>query len=327
MGYDGGMETPMMGRVRQGSAASAAQGCTRSVKTPVSLAPEAPHDTYVPAPRGFKHVAMQAVTTAVEVLLERPLGRVANAIASHHEKRWAEGGQGKAVIGVPVTMLNAVLGRFGSAQPYCGAIRASNGIPRLMFVTRGKAEAQLGKVDGVLLAGGYDLAPAAYGQTRRAGMESSIVVPSFDNFELDVTRQALDAATPLLGICRGMQVMNVADGGTLYQDIPTEYSRDNRVSHRPKAGSYEPAHGIEIHPHSTLRALLGVERAEVNSVHHQAVDRVGSRFTVTATADDGIIEALERKDAPFQLGVQGHPERQLDTMKPLFDALIAHAAT
>jgi putative glutamine amidotransferase len=188
------------------------------------------------------------------------------------------------------------------------------------------ARAILKDVDGVLLTGGGDVDPVFYGAERHPAVDDA--EPGRDEFEIDLARRALDANLPLLAICRGSQVLNVAAGGTLIQDIPSQIT--TAVEHRlgtPKDGI---AHLVRLATGSALsRALGGAETCPVNSRHHQAVGKVGPHLLTSATAPDGVVEAIEAAGARFCLGVQWHPENFWRTgeFKPLFDAFIEATKT
>ncbi len=181
-------------------------------------------------------------------------------------------------------------------------------------------------IDALVLTGGGDVDPSLYGAA--AHPTFSPAEPGRDDAEIDVARAALAADLPLLAICRGVQVLNVATGGTLVQDIPSEVGV--AVTHR-KEPATAFAHDVHIRTDSSLARLLG-ERAPsgtlaVNSRHHQAPARLGAGLVVTATAPDGVIEAVEAPGQRFCVGVQWHPENFCATgdFQPLFDGLVAAA--
>ena len=168
-------------------------------------------------------------------------------------------------------------------------------------------EAVLNRVDGILLSGGLDVDPALYGQAPHPSTETA---PERDGFEMPLTRQALERDIPIFAICRGVQVLNVATGGTLVQDIPSAVRSD--VPHTIDIPKDCLAHAVRVNPGSRLAAALGprsqLERCSVNSRHHQAVGDVAPGFVVSAVSPDGVIEGIEKPDARFCLGVQWHPE-------------------
>jgi putative glutamine amidotransferase len=143
-----------------------------------------------------------------------------------------------------------------------------------------------------------------------------------DDFELELTREALRRDTPVLGICRGQQVLNVATGGTLVQDIPSTVA--GAMKHEGKGPRHRPSHQVEVSASSRLRAILGQVTVSVNSIHHQAVERLGEGLVVSARCpEDGVVEGLEMPGRRFVVGVQWHPEsfwNRAESFQPLFDA-------
>jgi putative glutamine amidotransferase len=175
-------------------------------------------------------------------------------------------------------------------------------------------------LDGLLLTGGSDVNPKLYGQPRAA--ESEPPEDARDELEIKLLKEALAADLPVLAICRGMQLFNVARGGTLIQHVA------NVDTHRVRARDKEPgrhpaAHSVRVKPETRLAGIIGAGEHEVNSRHHQAVDRVGSGVIESATAADGVIEGLELPDAVFAVAVQWHPEDRVavsEADRKLFEA-------
>jgi putative glutamine amidotransferase len=160
-------------------------------------------------------------------------------------------------------------------------------------------------LDGLLLAGGADLDPALYGEAPLP--ETGPFEPQRDATELTITRWALEKHLPVLGICRGMQLLNVACGGSLYQDLPTQ--RPGAFDHEQRGQARTRiVHEVSTEPGSRLAGILGDQHAGVNSFHHQAVRRIGQGLRVTGVAEDGVSEAIEMPELPFVLAVQYHPE-------------------
>jgi putative glutamine amidotransferase len=160
-------------------------------------------------------------------------------------------------------------------------------------------------LDGVLLTGGKDVHPLVYGAEPEKHLGTTD--PQRDRFEMPLIRETLARGLPLLAICRGLQALNAAVGGTLRQDLV--HDRDAAVQHRMDVvGENAVHHTIEIEPGSLLHRLLGAPRVAVNSWHHQAADRLGDGLRVSARARDGTIEALEGLGEQFVLAVQWHPE-------------------
>ncbi len=170
----------------------------------------------------------------------------------------------------------------------------------------------LSRLDGLLLSGGDDVDPTHYGETQH--WVCGDVTPLRDSFEIALCREAIRHRLPLLGICRGVQVMNVAQGGSLFQDLKSEYPGET-LAHQQKQLSRYTSHAVQFSEDSALAAIFGCNALQVNSHHHQAVQKVAPGFTITATAPDGVIEALEYPELPFCIGVQWHPERLVESQK------------
>ena len=170
--------------------------------------------------------------------------------------------------------------------------------------------------DGLLLPGGGDMDPKFYGQERIPACGEPNLLR--DAAEPLLLRAFLAADKPVLGICRGIQVMNAVPGGDLYQDIKP-------FEHLPHNGHWAKVHTVTVRRGTLLSRILGQDTVLVNSQHHQAVDRVAPGFTLAALSEDGIVEAIEKPDARFCLGVQWHPEWLSDAdpaMQGLFDAFV-----
>jgi putative glutamine amidotransferase len=187
---------------------------------------------------------------------------------------------------------------------YVESVRRAGGEPVILDWTTTSAADALQRADAVLLTGGPDVDPSRYaeqphGTTRPAE-------PERDRFELELAARALERDVPMLAICRGMQVLNVAAGGTLIQDIPSELAK--AVRHDIREPKNAVAHTVALAPDSRLARLLGTREAAVNSRHHQAVREAGQGLIITAVAPDGIVEAIERPAATFCVGVEWHPE-------------------
>jgi len=187
------------------------------------------------------------------------------------------------------------------------------------------AEAYLPGLDGVVLTGGDDPHPEAFGEAPHRRIET--VDRRRDRFEFALVKAAHAGGWPVLGICRGVQVMNIALGGDIWQDIASQ--TPSTVCHNQKTMDEGPWHTVEIRPGTLLHRLLGTERADVNSYHHQACRRPGEGLVASAVcAGDGMVEAVEDPQADFFLGVQWHPESVgLDdpVAKRLFEGFAAAA--
>ena len=175
-------------------------------------------------------------------------------------------------------------------------------------------------IDGLLLAGGADIDPSFYG--RRAREETAVTTPERDVFEIALTRAAIERAMPVLGICRGMQLINVACGGTLEQHLPERFGHHE---HRRVLGSFDGAdHDVELRAETLAMRVVGESRHATKSHHHQGVDQLGEGLIVSGTsAMDELPEAIELPDRSFVLGVQWHPEA--DAMSPVVAGLVAAA--
>jgi putative glutamine amidotransferase len=196
---------------------------------------------------------------------------------------------------------------------YMRGIEAAGGLPVVMPPMDEEAIAPLlDRFDGICLSGGPDLDPANYGAEPHAQLGPT--EPPLDRFELAVARRADTCDIPILSICRGTQALNVARGGTLHQHLP---DLSEEIGHRQRNPADQPSHAIEIEPGSRLSRALGGAgtvdgRLEVNSFHHQAIDRLGQGLAIVARAPDGTIEAVEDPDREFLIGVQWHAETMVE---------------
>ncbi|HEY8488123.1 MAG TPA: gamma-glutamyl-gamma-aminobutyrate hydrolase family protein [Thermaerobacter sp.] len=224
-------------------------------------------------------------------------------------------------------------GRLFVPGDYIAAVRQAGGIPVVLVADGPPPEAILSRVDGVILTGGGDVDPRHFGAEPHplvAGVDAGR-----DAFELAVARLAVEERIPLLGICRGVQVLNVALGGDLIQHVPDVYG--DAVPHVPgHPGGPRAVHPVELVPGSRLHRIYGRPRIDVRSRHHQAVGRPAPGLEVTARSPDGVIEAVEGTDPahPFLVGVQWHPEDGAgrgpadpiwSIQRRLFEALVAVA--
>lgn len=207
-------------------------------------------------------------------------------------------------------------------MPYVRALERAGAVPVVLPpVAAGLVPALVAPLAAVCLSGGPDLDPAAYGAERDPHLGP--VEPSLDAFELEVARCADAAGLPILGICRGCQALNVARGGSLFQHLPD--TADGSVGHRQTDPGWVTTHPVEVAPDSRLGGILGAAALEVNSFHHQAVERLGDGLRAVAWAGDGMVEAIEGDGDRLVLGVQWHAETLDAVGEPharLFRALI-----
>jgi putative glutamine amidotransferase len=205
------------------------------------------------------------------------------------------------------------------ADTYVTAMQDAGAHALLLPVDARAPEGLLDRVDGLMVIGGADLDPELYGQERSEHTETSY--RERDEFELALTREALRRGLPFLGICRGMQLLNVALGGTLNQHLVGD---DGVPSHRRIIGTFEGTeHEIDLEPGSLAERALGEPVHVARCHHHQAIDRVGEGLIVSGRARDGVVEAIEQADG-WTLGVQWHPEA--GDKRELFDAFCRAAA-
>lgn len=190
-------------------------------------------------------------------------------------------------------------------ENYTRSILRAGGIPVLLPVgLQPESAASLcARLDGILLSGGGDIDPRHYNGIRHDLTDG--IDPERDAFELALVREATATGSPLFGICRGLQVINVAMGGSLCQHIPDQYG--DRIHHQSKVFS-QYIHSVAIRSGTRFAGFVDRQELKVNSLHHQGIDRLAGGFEVTAVAGDGLIEGIESRNGAFMAGVQWHPE-------------------
>lgn len=196
---------------------------------------------------------------------------------------------------------------YYSNQSYVHAIENAGGVPVLIPIMKDfdSLHTLLARLDGLLLSGGIDLHPSAYQEEVQATLTETDT--ELDKLELVLARWAYQEDVPTLGICRGMQLLNVALGGTLYQDLASGH--ESTVQHaNGSLPRNQIIHSIAITPESRIHQVLGVGDVMVNSIHHQAIKKLGKGMTVSGVAEDGIIEFIEVPERSFMLAIQSHPE-------------------
>jgi putative glutamine amidotransferase len=212
---------------------------------------------------------------------------------------------------------------YALRENYCAAVSAAGGLPVLLPHEPARAAEYLDILDGLIVTGGaFDVDPKLFGAKTKH--ESVSTKDRRTEFELAICRNALEADTPILGICGGEQLLNVALGGTLIQHIPDEVK--NALAHEQPNPRTEPGHSVAISKNTLLHRITGALKLEVNSAHHQAVKDVAPGMVADAVAPDGVIEGVEDPKRRFCLGVQWHPEYLLsEGDKRIFSAFIAAA--
>ncbi|MCI8441581.1 MAG: gamma-glutamyl-gamma-aminobutyrate hydrolase family protein [Provencibacterium sp.] len=231
----------------------------------------------------------------------------------------------KPLIGITACLEEEKSYKTGSS--YVKAVLRAGGVPVLLPCAAGPEACKqlVNTVDGILIPGGVDSAPQLFGEEPLP--QVSCMDGDLDRFELELIHRATDMGKPILAICRGCQIINIAFGGTLYQDIPSQLP-EAQGHYQQTASRSEPYHMVSILPKTALAAALGEGELVTNSFHHQAVKRLAEGFRVCARTRDGIIEGIENSDGSI-LGVQWHPEcmeERFPRFQRLFCAFIERAA-
>lgn len=241
------------------------------------------------------------------------------------------------IIGVTATLkedLDSVahrpLGFFVRADlDYVEGVRGGGGAPVVLPPIVEMAGEMVRNIDGLLLSGGSDLDPSYYGEEPLP--ELDVTIPERDAFEMALLEHALEREIPVLGICRGLQVINVALGGTLYQDLPSQVAANGLIAHRQQSPKWQWTHEVEVSGGSNIARIMEAGELRVNSYHHQAIKDLAEDLVAVAHASDGVIEAVEYPDLSRQwlVGVQWHAEAMRDAESPehrnLFSAHVAAA--
>jgi putative glutamine amidotransferase len=241
------------------------------------------------------------------------------------------------IIGITATLKEDVdsvaerpLGRFVRADlDYVEGVAVAGGAPVVLPPAGDErvAESVIQSLDGLLLSGGSDLDPGYYGE--EPVPELGVTLPERDAFEMALVRIALRRGMPVFGICRGMQVLNVALGGTLYQDLPSQWELD-LLKHRQATPKWQPTHEVRIEDGSYIASVMGRKMVKVNSYHHQGIRALAEGLVVTGRSTDGVIEAVEAADLSerWLLGVQWHAEAMRGAgpqQESLFEAHVSAA--
>lgn len=239
----------------------------------------------------------------------------------------------RPVVGLATQTQEAVVGKTPRAwimgQRYVTALTSIGAVPWIIPLIANDEpilRSLYERLDGLFLTGGVDVDPACYHEAvhERSGPFDR----ERDDTEIKLVRWALEEGKPVFGICRGIQVINVAAGGTLYQDVQTERAGAIKHDYFPPAGGYERhslVHTVGVSPGSRLARTMGVDRTDVNSMHHQGIRALGRGLVPSATAPDGLIEAVEGANSHFVMAVQWHPEELISTQPEMARLFHAYA--
>ncbi|SFL48887.1 gamma-glutamyl-gamma-aminobutyrate hydrolase family protein [Pelosinus propionicus] len=234
------------------------------------------------------------------------------------------------IVGISASMLITEDGScLGNEQAYVNkyyvkALAAVGAAPLLLPIVEKNdllIRAQLRQVDCLLLSGGYDINPLLYGEEPLPELE--YIMPERDEYEVKLIQMALEMNKPILGICRGMQILNVACGGTLYQDL-NQFSLKH-FKHQQKSKTDTASHTVEFIPNTKLHRIMGVDTTKINTFYHQAIKDTAPNFIINGKAKDGIIEGIEKTGENFVMGVQWHPEMMMEkdvSMLKIFQSFI-----
>lgn len=208
------------------------------------------------------------------------------------------------------------LERVNLPNAYINAIEKAGGVPIVIPVNTNKEniKEQVNAMDGIIISGGDDVNPNIYKEEPLN--ELGYINPTLDKFDIEVINVALELDKPILGICRGLQVINVALGGSLYQDL--KYIKGSHIKHNQQTKPYLGTHYIDIKENSILKEIMK-EKVLVNSYHHQSIKTLGNKLKVIAYSNDGVIEAVQKEDKNFVVGVQWHPELMVDSCEHMLN--------
>lgn len=187
------------------------------------------------------------------------------------------------------------------------AIYEAGGIPVILpYLSENPELEQIAdQIDGLYATGGDDIDPTLFGEEPHPNLGT--IIPKRDQFEIALVEKMLEKSKPILGVCRGSQILNIAAGGDMYQDIYAQIDKD-LLQHSQNAPREHGSHFVHVLKGSLLHQITGIEKFRVNSIHHQANRNVPASFQISGKASDDVIEAIESKGHPFVLGVQWHPE-------------------
>jgi putative glutamine amidotransferase len=237
------------------------------------------------------------------------------------------------IIGILANLLVIEEGTFAGTEriyvsrDYIHCVQKAGGVPIILPLTEdlNTLKRQIESIDALIISGGQDVHPQFYQEDVQEGMGP--INLERDRYEIEVIRFALNLEMPILGICRGMQILNVACGGTLYQDLK-RYFPGPTLNHSQELPKTEASHLIRISPNTLLYDILNTPTVPANSFHHQAIKELAEGFLPNAISEDRVIEGMEKKEGSFALGVQWHPEAMVDShphMLNIFKKLIHKA--
>ena len=226
----------------------------------------------------------------------------------------------KPVIGITCDY-DCTMGRIQLSDDYYRAVFRAGGLPFLIAYTGIEdVEEILDMVDGILFTGGGDVDPVYFKETPNPQLGS--INPIRDEMEIELCRKAMDRDIPVLGICRGIQLINIAMGGTVYQDLESQWDKGRLIKHRQGAPGWYGIHEVTFKEGSKIYSIMGMRSLRTNSFHHQAICRSAQGFQITGWSPDGVVEAIESVKHRFAVGVQWHPERMWEKdermLRPFF---------